>query len=107
MEYDLPDTAVLYADSARGVYIPRHFAESIKRENVTGVTQEQWDILMRDPNGDDCPEWYWDTWCEVEHSAVVTDPSNGIAYRLYQDGDLWLIPVDWNPEEEEEANSDE
>ena len=98
--YDLPESAILYADSARGVYIPQHFAESIKRECVQGVTQEQWDILAHDPNADDCPEWYWDTWDSVTQSAIVTDPSNGIAYALYQDGDLWLVPVTWSPEDD-------
>ena len=102
MEFNLPDNAILYADGARGVYIPQHFAESIKRECVEGVSTEDWDILMHDPNGDDCPESYWDTWADVEQSAIVTDPSTGVAYRLYQDGDLWLVPVDWNPEGESE-----
>jgi hypothetical protein len=100
MEFDLPESAILYADGARGVYIPQYFAESIRRECVEGVSQDDWDILMQDPNSDDCPTWYWDTWASVEQSAIVTDPSNGIAYRLYQDGDLWLVPVDWNTEEE-------
>jgi hypothetical protein len=57
--FDLPESAILYADSARGVYIPQYFAESIKRECVTGVTQEAWDILSHDPNADDCPDCYW------------------------------------------------
>lgn len=97
--FDLPETAILYADSARGVYIPQHFAESIRRDCVEGVTQEQWDILTLGPNDDSTPSYYWDVWCEVESSAVVTSKETGVAYRLYQDGDLWLVPVDWNPEE--------
>lgn len=96
--YDLPESAILYADSARGVYIPQHFAESVRRECVSGVTQEEWDILMHGPNGEDYPEWYWDTWNDVEQNALVTD-SNGAQYRLYQDGDLWLVPVEWSPED--------
>lgn len=97
--FNLPDTAILFADSARGVYIPQHFAESIQRDCVTGVTQEQWAILALDPN-DPETEWYWETWEDVENNAVITDKDSGIAYRLYQDGDLWLVPIDWNPEEE-------
>ena len=97
--FDLPESAILFADSARGVYIPQYFAESVKHECVTGVTSEQWEVILQDPNADDCPEWYWDVWAEIEQSAVVTDPSNGIAYALYQDGDLWLVPVTWSPED--------
>lgn len=95
---DLPENAILYANDARGTYIPQYFAESIKRECVTGVAQEEWDILMQDPNGADCPEWYWDIWNNVEQNAVVTD-SSGVQFRLYQDGDLWLVPADWTPED--------
>ena len=98
--FDLPDSAILYANSARGVYIPQYFAESINRANVTGVTQEQWDLVAMDPNDPATPDWYWDEWCTVEQNAIVTDPSSGIAYALYQDGDLWLVPVDWSPSDD-------
>ena len=92
--FDLPESAILFADSARGIYIPQHFAESIRRECVTGVTQEEWDILESGPDS----EWYWDVWNDVESRAIVTD-SNGTTYHLYQDGDLWLVPADWTPED--------
>ena len=93
--YDLPESAILYADSARGQYIPQHFAESIKREYVTGVTSEQFDILESGPDH----ESYWEVWCEIEQSAIVTD-SAGQSFALYQDGDLWLVPVEWSPADE-------
>lgn len=80
--------AILYADSARGVYIPQYFAESIKREFVSGISCDQWTDLT-DP---DC-EWYWDTWDSVLDNAVVIDPNTGIQYGLWQDGDLWLVPL--------------
>lgn len=97
--FDLPESAILFADSARGVYIPQHFAESIKREQVTGVSDEDWTILELDPNDEDTPDWYWDVWHDVEQKARVTCPKTGIVYALYQDGDLWLVPEDWNPED--------
>lgn len=93
--FNLPETAICYADSARGVYIPQYFAESIKRECVTGVSQEQWDILESGPDH----EFYWDVWCEIEGSAELTD-SDGAAFRLYQDGDLWLVPSNWQDSED-------
>ena len=92
--FDLPENAILYADSARGIYIPQHFAESIKRDCVTGISPVQFAILRHGPED----EFYWDVWCEVEQSAIVTG-SNGQEFCLYQDGDLWLVPTDWKPED--------
>lgn len=94
--YDLPNNAIHYADSARGVYIPQFFAESIRRDCVTGISPVQFAILRHGPED----EYYWDVWCEVEQSAIVTD-GEGNRFSLYQDGDLWLVPVDWQPEESE------
>lgn len=93
--FDLPESAILFSDSARGIYIPQHFAESVKRECVTGVDSADLDILAKGP---DSSEFYWDIWSGVESHAIVTDPASGIAYTLYQDGDLWLVPADWTPE---------
>jgi hypothetical protein len=90
--------ALLYADGARGIYIPQYFATSIHRNAVTGVTSEDLDLLAGDPD----QEWYWETWADVLDNAVVTDTVTGIVYHLYQDGDLWLIPDDmvWDDETE-------
>lgn len=87
--YDIPESALLFADSNRGVYIPQHFAEAIKRDLVEGVTDEEWRILEAGP---DC-EGYWDVWNGVEMNAVICD-ADGQRFTLYQDGDLWLIPQD-------------
>lgn len=94
--FDLPDSAILFADSARGVYIPQHFAESVNRANVTGVSDEDFAILASDPHE---TEWLWETWDSVLNNARLHDPSTGITYCLYQDGDLWLVPEDWQPED--------
>jgi hypothetical protein len=93
---------VLYSDSARGIYIPRHFAESIARECLSGVDPADLDYLARGPNdieaGEDSDnpephnaEAYWDTWQDVCDHAVITDSSDGTVYNMYQDGDLWLV----------------
>ena len=95
--FDLPESAICYADSARGVFIPKYFAESIKRDCVTGIDLADLDQLALGP--DSC-ERYWDIWHDVESRAIVTDPDSGIEYALYQDGDLWLVPVTWSPEDE-------
>ena len=101
---DLPETAVHYLDSARGVYIPQNFAEIVKRDCVANVTDEEWAILEAGPDH----EWYWDTWNAVEGKAVLTDPTTHEQFTLYQDGDLWLIPAgyDW-PDEYDFASSED
>lgn len=89
---------ILFSDGARGIYIPKHFAESVKRECVSGIVLEDLDYLARGPNdieaADGEPahnaESYWDTWADVCDHAIVTDP-DGTVYTLHQDGDLWLV----------------
>lgn len=77
--------SVLFADSARGIYIPQHFAESIDVEKWKYVTTEDLDILRAGPDHDD----YWEAWDCVLNDAETTD--GGV---LHQDGDLWLIYAD-------------
>ena len=98
---------MLWLSDSRGIYIPRDFAKSFvdRAKHVAGVTEEDWAILERGPDYEDangvtvCNEAYWDTWSDVEQSAIVTD-ENGHQYIVYQDGDCWLIPVgmEWNDE---------
>ncbi len=77
----------LFLSDARGVYIPRDFAQSIKRECVTGISDDDYKILEAGPDH----EWYWEAWEDVCNNAVVTDPQSGTVYTVYQDGDCWLI----------------
>lgn len=88
--YNLPETAILFASDRHGIYIPQYFAESVNRDKLSGVSDEDMDILLVGPDHDE----YWDTWNDVEQSAILTD-SDGTTYGLYQDGDLWLIPTDF------------
>jgi len=95
--YDLPETATLYASDRHGIYIPQYFAESINREMLSGVSDNDLEQLALGP--DSC-DYYWDIWHDVACNAIVTD-SKGTTYSLYQDGDLWFVPTDWEPEQEE------
>ena len=91
-----PDT-MLWLNDARGVYIPRDFANSFadRAKTVAGVTAEQWATLEAGPDD----ESYWDVWTEVCDSAIVTD-DKGVEFTIWQDGDCWLIPkgMEWNDE---------
>jgi hypothetical protein len=89
---------IIWLSDARGIYIPRDFANSFidRDKHVSGVSAEDWAIL-EDPDH----ELYWDVWSDVEQKAVVTD-ENGVRYHLWQDGDLWFVPegMEWSDEEE-------
>jgi len=91
--FELPHNAELYASDNRGIYIPQYFAESIQRECLGGVSNEDMQILLDGPEA----EYYWDAWDTVLDNAILTD-KNGKRWSLYQDGDLWLVPEDWIPE---------
>jgi hypothetical protein len=80
------ENIILFADSSRGQYIPQFFAESVRREFVTGINADDWADLEIGP----ACEWYWDTWDRVLNNAIVTD-ENGNKFTLHQDGDLWLV----------------
>jgi hypothetical protein len=76
---------ILLLSDARGQYIPRDFANEIRREFVTGVEADEWEILEAGPEH----ESYWDVWDDVCTSAVIT--LAGDEYRIHQDGDCWLL----------------
>jgi hypothetical protein len=75
-------TSQIYADSARGIYIPQHFAESANRDMFKYIDADQWQILESGPE----TEYYWDVWQEVLDNAETI--CGGV---LWQDGDLWII----------------
>lgn len=90
-----PEIQLLLSD-ARGIYIPRDFAESMNREYISGVPDDDWAILEAGPEH----EHYWDAWTDVLDSATATDPATGVVYRFEQDGDLFAIPegMEWDDE---------
>ena len=92
--HDLPETAILYASDRYGIYIPQYFAESIKPECLSGVSGEDLQILLDGPDH----EHYWESWDVVCNNATLTD-SNGVTFYLWQDGDLWLVPSNFEFED--------
>lgn len=97
---------LLWLNGARGVYIPQNFAESFadRAKSVSGVSDEDWQTLEKGPD----EEWYWEAWDNVLNNAAVTD-ENGVKYRVYQNGDCWLIPegMEWREDDETFAWPDE
>lgn len=78
---------ILLLSDARGIYMPRDFANEVKRETVAGVSDEDWQILAEGPDH----EWYWEAWEQFCNNAVITDPTDGTVYTIHQDGDCWLV----------------
>ena len=88
----------LFVNDSHGVYIPRVFAQCANREMLNGITKQDWnDLESIDPYGEES-ELLWDTWDRVLSNATATT-ADGKEYTLYQDGDLWLVPL-WYGEEE-------
>jgi hypothetical protein len=81
---------LLWLNDARGIYLPRDFAMSFadRAKHVANVSDEDWAILDAGPDH----EHYWEAWEAVVDGAEVTD-DKGQKFTLYQEGDLWLIPV--------------
>ena len=72
----------LFADSARGIYIPQHFAESYATEKWKYIDADDIQILLVGPNH----QFYWDAWDSVLNNAETI--CGGV---LHQDGDLWVV----------------
>ena len=90
---------MLWLSDHRGQYSPRDFANSFvdRARDVSGVSDEDWKTLEKGPDA----EWYWEAWDDVCNDAIITD-ENGVKYRVWQDGDCWLVPegMEWSDKEE-------
>ena len=64
---------ILFLDSARGQYIPRDFAQCIKREAVTGVSPATLENLAKEDSN--TKEDYWELWQEVLDKARSSIPT--------------------------------
>lgn len=71
-----------FLDSARGIYIPQNFAESISLDDWTGIDKSDFEILLSGPDHED----YWDAWTQVLDNA-----ESKCGATLYQNGDLFLV----------------
>lgn len=85
-----------FLDSARGQYIPRDFAQIIKRSFVSGVSDDLLDSLAKDNSNEG--EFYWEDWQTVLNNAKIN--FEGVQYTLRHDGDLWLVNYEALAEQE-------
>ena len=83
--------AVLIADSHHGQYIPQIIvAGEINNPawDWSAVDQDDINAVISGPEN----EWYWEAWCNIESNVRITD-KNGLEYFLYQNDDVWAVPV--------------
>lgn len=89
---------MLWLSDARGIFIPRDFALSFahRGRDVTGVDDADWAVLEAGPDHAD----YWDVWADVSMDAVVAH--EGRRWRVWHDGDCWLVPegMEWDDDAE-------
>lgn len=98
----------------RGQYIPRDFVDCLneihRNKLIELIGLDDVEVLMKGP----IIEGYWDIWAKVCDNFRLND---GVTeWFLYQDGNLWIIPVGMHWDEEtdfwawpkdEEAQHDE
>jgi hypothetical protein len=82
----------------KGIYIPQAFVQSYPTE-VWGISEEDADILKEGPEG----EYYNEVWSNVLDNAVMQSLIKGLHYTLYQDGDLYIVPsnYEWSDEQDQ------
>jgi hypothetical protein len=77
------DALILLVDSHHGVFIPQIFAEQF----ADLLTQEQAKDLSSPEN-----EFYFEAWEDVLNNVQVQD-KEGKKYNIFQNEDVWAIPV--------------
>jgi hypothetical protein len=83
------ETRKLLISESAGIYIPRNFYENFDFGSW-GLNVSEYSELS-DPDKDG----YWDDWQDVLDNAEHTD-SEGITWRLEQDGDLWAVNAEFD-----------
>lgn len=85
----------LLLSDIRGPNIPKDFAESFGSNEDWGVSNEDWDILLQGPEH----EHYWEAWDTILADAKYQGNQEQYSgCRLYQDGDLFLVDQDFDPD---------
>ena len=84
------DKVILWSEDNRGIYIQKHFADSLNVDGfeIEGFDAEDWGIIE---SGPDTPD-YWDAWNNVLQWTFTTRDT-GQVYHLHQDGSLWFVDI--------------
>jgi hypothetical protein len=66
----------LVLSDSHGIYIPQMYCVDFKDVQICQAGPDH--------------EWYWEAWQSILDDAHIV--SDGITWRLHQDGDLWEVP---------------
>ena len=88
----MTENSELFCDGNQGIYIPEIFADMVDRKYIINP-REVYKQLTSLLNGPD-QEYYWESWEYVLDNIELRHPDNNKTYVLYQDMDLWIVPVD-------------
>jgi hypothetical protein len=75
---------------AHGIYIPKLFVENYAAKYLINKEELLEDLAeLGNPENEN----YWNAWENVIDEAILKDDEGRIC-NLWQDGDLWAIPID-------------
>lgn len=105
----------IFLSGDRGIYLPRAFAEQVKRECLSNVSDEDLETLLKGPDDEGC---YWEAWDRVVGNGKLTAPSTGVVYHFDRNehtDDLLVVPSgmvwsdkegwEWPAEDDDEDDS--
>lgn len=96
-EFEIPEDSLCFVDSHHGVYVPIVFFATVKHDALVWMCSDNNKEWVQETLKDGCDsemgEDYWEAWEMVLDHVQVLDKDTMILYSLYQDSDLWLIPV--------------
>jgi hypothetical protein len=92
MTHTFENDALLMVNDAHGIYAPQVFVEIMDVAYILDFKEIKvdWQIVKEGPDHLD----YWEAWDAVERMAIFYDDRKDIKYNIWQDGDIWLVPVD-------------
>ena len=88
--------AILLVDGHHGVFVPAVFTCKVSYHTISNVSTDDYAALAYGPDHIE----YWEAWDDVLTNATVKSLVTGKEYYLWQDDDLWLIPVGEDTEED-------
>jgi hypothetical protein len=99
---DFNKAVILFCDNSSGKYIPKRFADEVKRELVKGIDCSTLDALSSvDFEDPEYMDHYWPTWEIVLNNCTIDNGEQ--VFHLFHDGDLWLLDYD-NMTDEQRSN---
>ena len=81
-----------FCDENRGIYCPQHFVDTFDSSYYPEIEKYRDDLSSPDNVN------YWEAWQELIDKLEITD-SNGNAWGIYQDGDVYLICIQYMDDE--------